>query len=221
MGYLMKKELRGKIIGVGFQKTGTSSLRDALHSLGYSVGDNNYKLLFPLLHGNYRKVLKTLSKYDAVEDNPWPLIYKELDKRVPDCKFILALRDPESWYTSVSRHIGKLRSPMHEWIYGRGNGIPLENKQNAINIYRRHNQEVIEYFKNRPDDLLILDFTKGDSWGKLCRFLDKPIPGDLFPHANDYRFSNSKTSLGWKLKIQKKKIKYWLQIQYFIAARKI
>ena len=40
------------IVGVGFQKTGTSSLRDALHTLGYRVGDNNHQVLWPYLHGN-------------------------------------------------------------------------------------------------------------------------------------------------------------------------
>jgi len=46
-----------------------------------------------------------------VEDNPWPLIYKELDKRIPGCKFILTLRDEESWYSSVKRHIDDLKRP--------------------------------------------------------------------------------------------------------------
>ena len=49
-----------KIIGVGFQKTGTSSLRDALRILGYKVGDNNYQMLWPILHGNYNRVFNKL-----------------------------------------------------------------------------------------------------------------------------------------------------------------
>ena len=107
------------IVGVGFQKTGTSSLRDALRTLGYRVGDNNHQVLWPYLHGNMGRVLRKLQQFDAVEDNPWPLMYKDLDALVPGSKFILTVRDPERWFESVARHIGDLRDPMHEWIYGR------------------------------------------------------------------------------------------------------
>jgi len=206
-----------KIIGVGFQKTGTSSLRDALTMLGYKVGDNNYKLLFPILHGNYKKVLKTIQRYDAVEDNPWPLIYKELDKLIPGCKFILTLRDEESWYESVKRHINDLRDPMHEWIYGRGKGLPKDDKANTLQVYRKHNEEVLNYFKNRPQDLLIMNITQGDGWEKLCPFLNKEIPSLPFPHQN--KFGEGKPRKLFKLKIQKQKIKYWFQIQYLRALK--
>ena len=178
------EKAKSKIIGVRFHKTGTSSLRDALHILGYTVGDNNYKLLFSILKGNFRRVLKCINRYDAVEDNPWPLIYKQLDKNILGCKFILTIRDEESWYESVSAHLGDLRDPMHEWIYGRGKSLPKDDKYNSIEVYRRHNEEVLNYFKQREQDLLILDFSKGDGWEKLRNFLHKEMPDVPFPHAN-------------------------------------
>jgi hypothetical protein len=176
--------MKGKIIGVGFQKTGTSTLREALKILGYSVKDTTPRALIPILRGNYIKVLRILKNYDALEDTPWYKIYKELDELIPGSKFILTIRDEESWYTSVSKHIGDLRAAHHEWIYGRGKGLPKEDKENTIAVYKNHIVEVKEYFKERPEDFLILDFTRGDKWEKLCGFLGKDIPADSFPHYN-------------------------------------
>lgn len=208
------QQLRNKIIGVGFQKTGTSSLRDALRLLGYTVGDTRYRLLPAILRGDYERVLRDLARYDAVEDNPWGIIYKELDQRIENAKFILTIREEESWYRSVNRHIGDLRDPMHEWIYGRGKGLPKEDKANTIAIYNKHNAEVLEYFKDRPDDLLVMDFTQGDGWNKLCPFLKKNIPDAPIPHANNAKKNKERTSLQ-KLNINKKRLKYALQIAYF------
>ncbi len=201
----------GKIIGVGFQKTGTSTLRDTLRLLGYTVGDTRYKLLVPILKKDFERVAKDVSRYDAVEDNPYPLIFKELDQLFPGSKFILTMREPESWYKSVKRHIGDLRDPMHEWIYGRGKGLPKDDKENTLRVFNAHNAEVIEYFKDRPDDLLILNFMEGDRWEKLCKFLGHDIPDQDFPHANDARKIKKQTILK-KLNMQKKKVKYGAQV---------
>jgi Sulfotransferase domain len=142
-----------------------------------------------------------------------------LDQLIPHSKFILSVRDEESWYLSVKNHIGPLiRSAEHEWIYGRGKGLPKDDKENTINVYSKHNQEVIEYFKDRPDDLIIIDFTKGDKWGKLCHFLNKEIPNDPFPHINNFkiRSPNSKVSL---VKIARKRIKNNLKIWYIYTLK--
>jgi hypothetical protein len=176
--------MQGKIIGVGFHKTGTSTLREALKILGYRVKDTTPRALIPILRGNYRKILRILRNYDAMEDTPWFYIYRELDQMFPGSRFILTIRDEESWYTSVSRHIGDLRAAHHEWIYGEGKGLPKDDKDHAIKVYRRHNEEVRKYFKDRPDDLLVVDFTKGDQWIPICNFLGKAIPDRPFPHYN-------------------------------------
>ena len=180
----MAEKTAGKIIGVGFQKTGTSTLKESLEILGYKVKDTTPRALIPILKQNYKKVLRIIKNYDALEDTPWYMIYRELDARIPDCKFILTIRDEESWYRSVSRHIGDLRTAQHEWIYGRGRGLPKDDRENSLGVYNRHNQGVLEYFKHRPDDLLVIDFTKGDRWEKLCRFLCMPAPEVEFPHLN-------------------------------------
>lgn len=204
-----------KVIGVGFQKTGTSSLRDALKLLGYKVGDNNFQLLPSILKGNFKRVLRWFDRFDAVEDNPWPLIYKELDKARPGCKFILTTRDEESWYRSVSKHVGDLRDPMHEWIYGRNKGLPKDDKDNTIRVYSEHNQEVIRYFADRPEDLLILDVSESDKMEKICQFLGIDSPTQTYPHQNNSERNRNDASFKRKLKVRKKRIKYWLQIKFY------
>lgn len=206
------------IVGVGFQKTGTSSLREALHTLGYRVGDNNHQVLWPYLHGNMARVLRKLRQFEAVEDNPWPLMYKDLDALMPGSKFILTVRDPERWYESVARHIGDLRDPMHEWIYGRGKGLPRDDKAHTLNVYNRHNESVMDHFKDRPDDLLVVDFTQGAGWNELCAFLGHPVPDAPFPHANDKRHeTDAKPSLRRQIKVAKKRLKFAVQIAYLRA----
>lgn len=194
--------MEGKIIGVGFQKTGTSTLREALKILDFKVKDTTPRALVPILRGNYDKIRRILDGYDAMEDTPWYMIYRELDQMYPGSKFILTIRDPDTWYTSVAKHIGDLRAAHHEWIYGRGKGLPVEDRDHTISVYNKHNEEVMQYFKNRPGELLILDFTRGDRWEKLCAFLGKDVPGVPFPHYNKTSDVEQKKK-GWKSRFRK------------------
>ena len=50
---------------------------------------------------------------------------------------------------------------MHEWIYGLGKGLPKDDKANTIRVFNAHNAAVMEHFKDRPDDLLVVDLTAG------------------------------------------------------------
>jgi len=118
----------------------------------------------------------------AFQDNPWPIIYKELDKKFPGSKFILLLRDSQSWIKSQVRHFGVKETPMRKWIYGVG--CPKGNEEIYVKRFDDHNREVLAYFKDRPNELLVLDLPNGDGWEKLCPFLGKDVPRGPFPHAN-------------------------------------
>jgi hypothetical protein len=206
--------VQSKIIGIGFQKTGTSSLKAALEMLNYKVGENHYKLLPYILKGNYKPVLSVLSRFDAVEDNPWPLIYPKIDEKVPGCKFILTVRNELDWLKSVTAHIGTLRDPMHEWIYGSGKGLPVQNSENTLAVYRKHNLDALAYFKDRPSDLLVLNLEDDAKWEKLCSFLNKPIPALPYPHKN-VTLTRTGNYLPRLFKLQKKQLKYSLQIAWY------
>jgi hypothetical protein len=130
----------------------------------------------------YDTAFDIVDRFDAVQDTPWPILYKELDQRYPGSKFILTIRDTDKWFNSVIKHFKGHKIPMHQWIYG----VPkAKGYKNAyIKRYEAHNRDVIEYFKDRPNDLLVMDITKGDGWEKLCPFLGKEIPPVSFPKQN-------------------------------------
>lgn len=174
--------MKNKIFCIGFHKTGTTSLAVALKMLGYRVtGPSGVK--DPNIEKNvYKMADRLVKKYDVFQDNPWPIIYKEMDEKYPNSKFILTLRSSESWINSALKHFGRDDTPMRKWIYGTGH--PEGNEDAYIERFEKHNGEVQEYFKNRPSDLLIMDLTKGDGWEKLCSFVKMDIPEVPFPHVN-------------------------------------
>jgi Sulfotransferase domain len=182
-----------KIFGIGFHKTGTTSLADALTVLGYRVtGPNGVRLAGMSQELAWRVASDLLEDYDAFQDNPWPILYRELDRAVPGSKFVLTVRPDDAWLDSVVRHFGTESTPMREWIYGVG--APVGHEQVFLDRYRRHNQEVVEYFEDRTDDLLVMRVTEGDGWGALCPFLSREEPDEAFPHSNPAERRGSPTS---------------------------
>jgi len=173
-----------KVFCVGFQKTGTTSMGAALEILGYRVTGGNWARDPEVAKVALQRALETAPHYDAFQDNPWPLLYKEMDKAFPGSKFIMTIRPPEQWMKSAVKGFGTGTSPVREWIYGEGAGSPVGNEQIWLERYERHNREVLEYFANRPGDFMIIDLAAGDSWDKLCGFLGMPVPDVPFPHAN-------------------------------------
>ena len=183
-----------KVFCIGFMKTGTTTMNSALTILGYRVSHRSWRLLPAIMKGDWNSVANHAEAWDALEDNPIPLIYKELDQLFPNSKFILTKRDPEKWYQSVSYHIGRLRSPMHEWVFGKGKGLPIEDKGHTIEVFNQHTESVLTYFKERPQDLLILDVTTDSNWKTICDFLGVSTPSVPFPHSNRSKFEQSKIS---------------------------
>lgn len=172
----------GKIFCVGYQKTGTSSLGRALEHMGYRVC-GAVGLKEPDLPRTIREVaFAQIPKFDAFQDNPWPILFRELDQRCPGSKFILTRRDPDSWIASVIKHFASTHHPMQEWIYGVG--YPLGNEQIFLDQYHEHNRAVLEYFVDRPSDLLVLDIESDLLWVDIAEFLQAKPPNVPFPHAN-------------------------------------
>lgn len=172
-----------KIFCIGFQKTGTTSLGHALEILGYRVcgpiGVTDPRIEVKAMDW----ALEKIPHYDAFQDNPWPMLYQELDRLYPGSKFILTSRHPRSWIKSAKKYFGYYEASAEVWIYG-GVGTPIKNQKRFLQVYKKHNQEARDYFKNRPDDFLELDFSKGHGWEELCGFLGKPVPETAFPKSN-------------------------------------
>jgi hypothetical protein len=127
--------------------------------------------------GGPEKILKAAERYRSFEDGPWYELYRELDARFPGSKFVLTLRRDSvthaksSWDHGVRR--GRHRGPCTEAYLAK-----------KIRLYEQHTAEVREYFKDRPEDLLVLCWENGDGWERLCPFLGVPVPGVPIPHLN-------------------------------------
>lgn len=175
-----------KVFCLGFHKTGTTSMHRALARLGYRVCGLRKDLVAPLLRGDPGPIQQAVRSYDAFEDNPWPLLYRELDRAVPDARFVLTVRDVDAWWRSARSHFGGRSSPMRQLIYGPDAGDPVGHATTYRTRYLRHNAEVRAWFDGR-DDLLEMDLARGDGWVELCGFLGHPVPDGPFPHANRER----------------------------------
>ena len=205
-----------KVFCIGFMKTGTTTMNRALTILGYRVSNRSWRLLPAIVKHDWDSVANHAEAWDALEDNPIPQIYEQLDQLFPNSKFILTKRDPEKWYQSVSYHIGQLRSPMHEWVFGKGKGLPKEDKEHTLKVFNQHTDSVLSYFKDRPQDLLVLDVTTDSNWKTLCDFLDISTPTESFPHANQSKFEQSKINQPkQKFKFIKKMVFNPIKIGYY------
>lgn len=186
-----------KIFCIGFHKTGTSSLGAALAQLGYRV-KGPVRTRDPHIAERLLKVtLPLVERYDAFQDNPWPILFRTLDERFPGSKFILTVRDPDAWLKSVVAHFGTRTTPMRQLIYGAG--CPLGHEAVYRDRFLKHEREVLEHFRDRPQDLLLLDLKQDNPWLPLCQFLDKPIPDSPFPHINQGKVRKLRKGPAWKI----------------------
>jgi hypothetical protein len=106
-----------KVIGAGFGRTGTMSLKVALETLGF---DPCYHMTEVFAHPEHTRFWNSawrgepadwdgvLRGYEAAVDWPACTFYEELMERNPDAKVILSVRDPERWYESVRNTIYEL-----------------------------------------------------------------------------------------------------------------
>jgi hypothetical protein len=185
-----------KIFGIGLNKTGTTTLGRCFELLRYTHTSCSMKLFEDYRAGDFSDIYETVEKFDTFEDWPWPLMYKELDKKYPGSKFILTIRkDHNIWLKSIKKHSLKTNPIYHCRKLAYGYYYPQYNEGKYIRAYEKHNKEVIEYFKNRPNDFLIINWEEGDGWEKLCKFLGKRIPKKAIPHCN----KSSTTNKGWRV----------------------
>lgn len=173
-----------KVFEVGSPKTGTTSLGIAFEMLGLRHIGYRRHLYEKCQNGDYVETLQTAKHYDAFRDAPWHAdgMYKIFDEVFPNSKFILLERDIESWTESYENHFSAANHPR------RTRRTVIENfEAKRAEIIRRHlarYDEIKGYFKDRPNDLLVMDICAGEGWEKLCPFLGLPIPNEEFPHGN-------------------------------------
>ncbi|RPF20118.1 sulfotransferase family protein [Myceligenerans xiligouense] len=181
--------VKQRVFGIGFAKTGTSSLFRAMKVLGYSG-----------LHHQTKKhpaeEIETAMR-DAIAAGEPPLSrlrwlgdarmffdirtverdFPAFDKAYPGSKFILHTRDLDGWLASCEAHVLRNRER------GRSSWTTFD-REGLTAVYAARHREVREYFAGRPDDLLEIDVPGGEGWEKLAPFLGHPVPDEPFPYVN-------------------------------------
>jgi hypothetical protein len=180
---LRKKRKWNKVFEVGVAKTGTTSLAMAFEILGLRLASWVPNLYDEVKAGKFDNTLAWAEKFDAFKDGPWHEddLYKILDRRFPESKFILLEREDESWLKSIENFF----SADINW-----NNIDekyliqnfSDRKQEMLDFKHKRFTDVKDYFKDRPDDLLVMNICAGEGWEKLCPFLEMPVPKVKFPH---------------------------------------
>lgn len=203
---------RTKVFCVGRNKTGTTSLELALVKLGYRLGHQPTaeKLIRHWKIRDFSPIVKYCRTADAFQDIPFSLDYtfQAVDYAYAGSKFILTVREnAEIWYKSLVRFhakiIGVSGTPtvtdlknysysgergflwgMQQVVYGVDEST-LYDPQIYKKHYDEHNARVVQYFADRPSDLLVLNIGLDCASEKLCHFLGKD-PGALkvMPHLN-------------------------------------
>ena len=87
-----------KIFGVGLTRTGTQSLAKAFNLLGYRF-----------IHQPLENVLFA-GRYQGACDVVVAIHYKKLDRKFPNSKFILTIRNKDDWLESMKAHFSKPRA---------------------------------------------------------------------------------------------------------------
>ena len=69
---------------------------------------------------------------------------------------------------------------MFKFIYGQSNFDPVVIKK----VFRQHVKEVQTYFKNKPNQILVLNVANENSYKRLCSFIGKKPMRKKFIHLN-------------------------------------
>lgn len=189
-----------KVIGAGFGRTGTLSLKAALEELGFGPCYHMIELFekpgateqwAAIVRGEPVDWNTVFDGYQATVDWPACAMYKELMQAYPEAKVLLSVRDPEKWYESVASTIygsshsdpASLHARMTDALIWQGTFQGrFKEKDYAIAVFQQHNEEVKRYVP--PEKLLVYDVKEG--WQPLCTFLQVAEPAQKpFPHLND------------------------------------
>jgi hypothetical protein len=201
-----------KVIGAGFGRTGTRSLKAALEELGFGrcyhmeevvKNPSHLKHWTEIMEGGKADWETLFQGYQSATDWPVAAYYRDLMTVYPDAKIILTVRDPESWHRSImntlyqagrgffGRVTGILPS-VHQFLNAMEKSIwegsfhnKLEDKAHAIEVFRNHIEEVKRIVPR--ERLLIFEARHG--WEPLCSFLNVPVPANKpYPHRNKGAF---------------------------------
>jgi hypothetical protein len=200
-----------QVIGAGFGRTGTWSLKAALEQIGFGPAFHMIDLMphpdrapmfLAALNGEDVDWNVVFDGYRSTVDWPGCTWWEEMAETWPEAPILLSVRDPEAWYRSTINSIheakemalrGELQGNTEEApdpaVMQMINGLiwngtfkgRFTDKEFALEVFRRHNEDVKS--KVPADRLLVYEIKQG--WGPLCDFLGVEVPDEPMPHLND------------------------------------
>ncbi len=184
------------VVGTGFGRTGTESMRRALNMLGFGPTHHMLEIIEkPAEEERWQALAKggaadwdvLFDGYGSCVDWPSAFYWRQLIKVYPAARVLLSWRSAESWWTSFSRtilkvlmqtrerdHLGVLR--IAEATFG---GRP-DDRAHAIRTYEAHVEAVMATV---PEDRLLVH-RLGDGWAPLCTHLGVAVPAEAYPSGN-------------------------------------
>ena len=185
------------VIGAGFGRTGTMSLKLALEQLGFGPCYHMVEVFKnPKAPGYWEAVADgegadweaVFRGYASTVDWPNATYYAELAEAYPAAKVILTKRDPEAWFASTQATIfhREFGNPTNDFermvdkVIGRLFDMRMHDRDHVIDVFERHNAQVIRQIP--PERLLVYEVSEG--WAPLCAFLKVPIPTGPMPKVN-------------------------------------
>jgi hypothetical protein len=193
-----------QVIGAGYGRTGTLTLKTALEMLGFGPCHHMVEVMGnPQQIGFWNRAAagetvdweELYAGYGSTVDWPGCSFYAELAEHYPDAKVILSTRDPNRWYESMSETILKGMAELgleaevprdHPMYFGAvliaQRAFDFDySRENAVAAIERHNAEV----RAKIPGERLLEFEVSQGWTPLCAFLGVPAPEEPFPRTNE------------------------------------
>lgn len=185
-----------KVIGTGFGRTGTDSMRKALNILGVGPTHHMFELAegaplrplwLDLAKGGEPDWEKLFEGYNACVDWPSAYYWRTLINVYPEAKVILTMRSAESWWASFEKTIVKYIQSGDDQ-HGLAKLLVADqvfdgryaDREYAIALYERNVADVIATVA--PERLLVHNL--GDGWHPLCDWLGVAVPDVDYPSGN-------------------------------------
>ncbi len=191
-----------EIIGAGFGRTGTNSLKLALERLGFGPCHHMFEVRDnPALLPNWEAAARgetvdwdeVFRGYRSQVDWPGARYWRQLAQHFPKAQVMV--RDPDAWFDSVqatiapflaargthpSPHVNAIAEMGHQAVEVQIFEDRLSDREHATQIFKKH---IAEVQSEIPADRL-LTFDLRDGWRPLCDFLGVEVPDVPFPKTN-------------------------------------
>jgi Sulfotransferase domain len=196
------------LIGAGFGRTGTTSLKQALELLGLGPCYHMQTAMTRPGHARFwiraRKgevaadgFRRFFDGYRATVDWPACEFHRELMAAYPQARVLLNVRDADAWYDSTRATLFAVKDALPWWFprsvlrmqdaviwHGRMDG-QFADRAAAIAAYEAHIREV----RTTVPPERLLEYRVEQGWAPLCAFLGVPVPAGVpFPRVNDRRY---------------------------------